>query len=57
MTAIAPELETPSVDWRTTASAADSPAGPLFSDQYAEDDLALDRTRWRSAARWPPARP
>ena len=26
------------IDWRTTAS-ADSPAGPLFSDEYAEADL------------------
>jgi hypothetical protein len=39
MTAIAPDLEA-RADWRATAS-EDSPAGPLFSDAYAEADLAL----------------
>lgn len=35
MTAILTEDST----WRTTAS-PDNPAGPLFSDEYAEADLA-----------------
>ena len=39
MTAVITALEA-STDWRTTAS-VDSPAGPLFSDEYAEADLAL----------------
>lgn len=38
MTAILTDSDT--VDWRTVAS-ADSPAGPLFSTDYAEGDLAL----------------
>lgn len=38
MTAILTDEST--VNWRTTAN-ADSPAGPLFSYDYAEEDLAL----------------
>lgn len=38
MTAIANDLEA-NADWRVTVK--DSPAGPLFSDEYAEADLAL----------------
>ncbi|MDQ1738870.1 MAG: hypothetical protein QOE53_522 [Pseudonocardiales bacterium] len=39
MTAVISDLET-RANWRTTAT-ADNPAGPLFSDEYAEADLAL----------------
>lgn len=39
MTAIVTERENSTANWRTTAS-ADNPAGPLFSDEYAEADLA-----------------
>ena len=38
MTAILTQPE--AVDWRTVAG-ADSPAGPLFSTEYAEGDLTL----------------
>jgi hypothetical protein len=39
MTAVITDLEA-RTDWRTMAG-ADNPAGPLFSDEYAEADLAL----------------
>lgn len=38
MTAIAPSRN--DMDWRSTAD-EDNPAGPLFSDEYTEADLAL----------------
>ena len=39
MTAVLSDLDA-RPDWRATAG-VDSPAGPLFSDRYAEADLAM----------------